>query len=202
MTETFVQELTGIQKLCGHFHLSLQSGSDETLRRMNRHYTTAEYLEGVKRLRTYFSHPAITTDVIAGFPGETESEFDETRKFIRQIGFYELHVFSYSVRQGTRAAEMKDQISDMVRKKRSEELLQIAEKQSHLYRESMLSRPAEVLLEEEKSINGEKYQVGYSPEYIRCAIQAGENIRHGEIVTGTLKYFLERDLILLDRGQF
>jgi len=201
MTETFVQELAGIRKLCGHFHLSLQSGSDETLKRMNRHYTTAEYLEGVKRLRTYFLHPAITTDVIAGFPGETESEFDETRKFIRQIGFYELHVFQYSVRQGTRAAEMKDQISDMVRKKRSEELLQIAEEQSEEFRKGVLTHHTKVLLEEEKEINGKNYLTGYTPEYIRCAVPAAEDVLQGQIVDGTIEEFLEKDLLLLKKGE-
>lgn len=198
MTEKFVSEMAKLSRLCGHFHLSLQSGCDETLKRMNRHYTAEEYLKGVERIRKYFRNPAITTDVIAGFPGETESEFETTRNFIRQVGFYELHVFSYSVRQGTRAAEMKDQIPDPVRKRRSEELLEIAEEQSHHYRESRLSCCEEVLLEEEKTINGRNYLIGYTPEYIRCAVPAGGLARQGEIVKGVLQEFLEKELILLE----
>ena len=125
ITREFAEKLAGLPEFCPHFHLSLQSGCDATLKRMNRHYTTEDYLRRCGILREIFDHPAITTDVIAGFPGETEEEFEETRRFLETVRFYEMHVFKYSKRQGTRAAVMEDQVSEQVKARRSDVLLEL-----------------------------------------------------------------------------
>ena len=197
ITEEFVRGLSGVTKLCHHFHLSLQSGCDTTLQRMNRHYTTAQYLTGVELLRAQFVHPAITTDVIVGFPGETQEEFEISRSFLEQIGFYEMHIFPYSMRKGTVAANRSDQVDDAVKKQRSEILLQMAQKQSHAFREESFDHDAEILLEEEKMIGQKRYQTGYSREYIRMAVQTQEDLQ-GRIITGRPQKFLQKDVLLLD----
>ena len=170
VTEDFARELAAMPKVCPHFHLSLQSGCDETLRRMNRRYTTAEYEEGCRLLRKYFDDPAITTDVIVGFPGETEEEFAATKEFLERIHFYEMHVFKYSRRKGTRADRMPDQVPEQVRSVRSEELIALGERMSQEYRQRHIGKQTEVLLEEAMDIAGEKYFVGYTPEYIKVAV--------------------------------
>lgn len=188
VTPAFVAELKGIGKLCHHFHLSLQSGCDETLARMNRHYTAREYLEKVQLLREAFGNPAITTDVITGFPGETEAEFEQTRQFLETVNFYEMHVFPYSRREGTAAAARKDQIPETVKKKRSEILLALAKKQAKAFRESYIGESVTVLFEERKEIDGVFCQVGYTGEYIRAAKKTGEDLS-GKICTGKLAGF-------------
>ena len=188
ITTDFVTGLKGIGKLCHHFHLSLQSGCDETLARMNRHYTAREYLEKVQLLRAAFGNPAITTDVITGFPGETEAEFEQTRQFLERVNFYEMHVFPYSRREGTVAAARKDQVPETVKKKRSEILLALANKQSRAFRESYIGESVEVLFEERKEIGGVSCQVGYTGEYIRAAKKTGEDLS-GKICVGKLAGF-------------
>lgn len=153
ITEDTAKRLSALPKLCPHFHLSLQSGCDATLRRMNRHYTTKEYAESVALLRSVFEHPAITTDVIVGFPGETEEEFDRTKAFLDEIGFFEMHIFKYSKRAGTRAAVMPDQVSNLLKTKRSEELFALEQKHSVEFRAYYVGREVEVLLEEEKEVD-------------------------------------------------
>ena len=148
VTEKFARGLSKIEKLCPHFHLSLQSGCDATLRRMNRKYSTAEYEKSCDLLRRYFAHPAITTDVIVGFPGETEEEFAETERFLRKIHFYEMHIFKYSRRKGTKAADFPDQIPEPVKAKRSETLIALAEEMSDEFRRYYLGKEVEVLMEE------------------------------------------------------
>lgn len=170
ITEEFVTALAALPKICPHFHLSLQSGCDETLRRMNRHYTTAEYRERCDLLRKHFANPAITTDVIVGFPGETEEEFAVTKAFLEQIHFYEMHVFKYSMRNGTRAARMTDQIPESVKTVRSEELLALEKRMSLEYRRSFLGKPCPVLLEERMTWEGKEYLVGHTPEYVKVAL--------------------------------
>ncbi len=170
VTEDFVKALSEIPEVCPHFHLSLQSGCDETLRRMNRRYTTQEYANSCKLLRTYFSDPAITTDVIVGFQLETEEEFAQTKRFLEEIHFYELHVFKYSRRQGTRAAQMPGQIPEQVKTQRSAELLALGEQMSDAYRRNRRGKPCSVLFEEETVINGMHYYTGFTPEYIRVAV--------------------------------
>ncbi len=170
MTEDFVSALAKLPKICPHFHLSLQSGCDETLKRMNRHYTTEEYAHCCHLLRSAFTNPAITTDVIVGFPGENEAEFAQTKIFLQQIGFYEMHIFKYSLRSGTRAAQMSDQIPESIKTIRSEELLVIEKAMSMKYRQSALNTLQEVLLEEEMSMNGNSYFIGHTREYVKIAV--------------------------------
>lgn len=190
ITPEFAAGLKKTEKLCPHFHLSLQSGCDETLMRMNRHYTAREYLEKVEMLRETFEHPAITTDVIAGFPGESETEFETTKRFLEEVNFYEMHVFQYSRREGTAAAGRKDQVPEDVKKRRSEILLALAKKQSKEFRESYIGKRAEVLFEERREVCGVSCQVGYTREYIRAAKKTGENLS-GKICTGKLAGFAE-----------
>ena len=194
ITPEFVEGLRGIRKLCKHFHLSLQSGCDETLLRMNRHYSTGEYLEKVKLLREAFGHPAITTDVIVGFPGESEAEFEKTRQFLETVNFYEMHVFQYSRREGTVAAKRKDQIPEAVKKIRSEMLLELEKRQSKDFRENYIGRETAVLFEESKEIDGVLCQVGYTGEYIRAAKKTDENLS-GKICAGKLTGFAEDNLL-------
>ena len=148
MTEEFVEGLASVKELCPHFHLSMQSGCDETLKRMNRKYDTEEFLACCDRLRAYFDEPALTTDVIVGFPGETEEEFETTVEFIKKIRFYETHVFKYSRRKGTRADRMPDQIPEQIKTKRSEKLLELHRENSKNYRNRMIGTTVEVLMEE------------------------------------------------------
>ncbi len=171
ITEAFVSELRALPKVCPHFHLSLQSGCDETLRRMNRKYTTAEYAESCALLRHAYVHPAITTDVITGFPAESDAEFAQTRRFLEQIGFYEMHIFPYSKRRGTRAERMPEQIPEQVKKARSAELLALEREQSRAFREYYTGRTVTVLFEEEILLDGRRYMTGFTPEYVRLAME-------------------------------
>jgi len=177
ITESFVEQLSRLPKVCPHFHLSLQSGCDETLARMNRKYTTAEYAHSCELLRSAYEHPAITTDVIVGFPGETEEEFAQTKRFLEQIGFYEMHVFQYSKRHGTRAERMPDQIPEPVKKERSAQLLALEHAQSKAFRDHYIDREQTALFEEAIELDGERYMVGFTPEYVRVAkrLMLGEN---------------------------
>ncbi len=170
VTQENVARLAALPKLCPHFHLSLQSGCDETLKRMNRHYTAGEYLEGVRMLREGFGRPAITTDVIVGFPGETEEEFACTKAFLQEVNFFEMHVFKYSKRAGTRAAVMPDQVPDTVKTRRSNELLRMEEEQSKAFRAYYLGKNAEVLFEENKVIDGAEYLIGHTTDYVKIAV--------------------------------
>ena len=198
ITEEFVQKISALQKLCPHFHMSLQSGCDETLRRMNRHYTTREYLEKVEMLRKYFDRPAITTDVIVGFPGETEEEFLCTEAFLEKVHFYEMHIFKYSKRQGTRAAVMEKQVPDAVKTQRSNRLIQLEQRMSKEYRQSFIGEDIEVLLEEQKEIDGNFYQIGHTKQYIKAALKTQEDTRNC-MVTGILTEFLKDDIMVMER---
>ncbi|MCD8361862.1 MAG: tRNA (N(6)-L-threonylcarbamoyladenosine(37)-C(2))-methylthiotransferase MtaB [Lachnospiraceae bacterium] len=172
MTEDFVRALAGQEKLCPHFHLSLQSGCDATLRRMNRKYDTAQFRQCCERLRRHFHEPALTSDVIVGFPGETDEEFAETLAFLKEIRFYETHVFPYSRRKGTRADRMPDQIPASVKAQRSDVLLALSEENSRAYRERLIGTEVEVLLEEACTIDDAPYLVGYTREYVKVAVPA------------------------------
>lgn len=169
VTEDFAKELSSCTKVCPHFHLSLQSGCDDTLMRMNRKYTSDEFYEGCKILRKYYNRPAITTDVIVGFPGETEEEFNITEKFLEKVHFYEMHIFKYSRRKGTVADKMPGQHTEREKTVRSEKLIELEGRMSEEYRRSFLGTRAEVLFEEENVINGKKYITGYTTTYIRVA---------------------------------
>lgn len=200
ITEEFAKELSQMEKICPHFHLSLQSGCDETLKRMNRHYTCDEYYSRCEILRKYFKNPAITTDVIAGFAGETEEEFAETKTFVEKVNFYEMHVFKYSRRAGTRADRMPNQVPEQVKAKRSGELLALEKTMSRNYRESFIGTETEVLLEEPVTINGERYMIGHTKEYVKAAIPFDESrpeLGKNCFVKGVLKEFLTEEIIYL-----
>lgn len=176
VTENFANRLAVLDKVCPHFHLSLQSGCDSVLKRMNRKYTTEEYLESCKILRRYFDGPAITTDVIVGFPGETEDEFFETKRFLERAGFYEMHIFKYSRRKGTVADKMPNQVPDGIKTLRSDELLRLNERMSDKYRKSFIGKRVPVLFERMADIGGNKYYLGHSREYVEIAVQSEENL--------------------------
>ena len=197
VTEEFASELCKLEKVCPHFHLSLQSGCDATLQRMNRKYTAEEYENGCNILRKYFEHPAITTDVIVGFPGETEEEFATTEAFLERIHFYEMHIFQYSKRQGTRAAVMKDQIPENIKKVRSAKLIELGDKMSEEFRNYYLGREEEVLFEEEVTINGKFYYVGYTKEYVKVAKISAESLEN-QLVKGKLVAVLEDGIYLME----
>lgn len=197
ITEKSAARLAENRKLCPHFHLSLQSGCDDTLRRMNRHYTTAEYAAGVEYLREAFPHPAITTDVIVGFPGETEQEFEETYEFLRRMNLYEIHIFKYSRRKGTRAADMPGQLTNAVQSERSGRLFALEKQQSHDFRSFYLGKEVTVLFEEKKEIDGETYYVGHTKEYVKVAKKTGENLSN-RIMTGRIGGFLEDEILLME----
>lgn len=198
VTEQFARQLSALPGLCPHFHLSLQSGSDAVLGRMNRHYTAGEYFQTTEILRNCFRDPAITTDVIVGFPGETEEEFRETEAFVRKVNFYEMHIFKYSRRQGTRAAMMEGQLTEAEKGRRSAVLAQAEEEMSRSYRAGWLNRETGVLFEEKKQVAGGTYWIGHTPQYVKVAMEAGENADlSGKIVRGTPVGFLTEDILLL-----
>lgn len=172
MTEAFVAELARLSKLCPHFHLSLQSGCDATLRRMNRKYTTAEYREAVGRLRRHFERPAVTTDIIVGFPGETEEEFAETMRFAREIAFSKIHIFKYSRRAGTAADRMEAQIPEPVKAKRSAALSELEVELEEAYRRQFAGAVEPVLFEEEILADGKRYLTGHTTRYVKAALSA------------------------------
>ena len=178
ITEDFVKTISGLEKMCPHFHLSLQSGCDETLRRMNRRYTSEEYYEKCMLLRKYFAHLALTTDVIVGFPGETEEEFEKSKAFIDKVDFYETHIFKYSKREGTKAAVMDNQIPEQIKTARSNELLELGQKKRIKYEEQFVGTTVEVLMEEQIKIDGENYQVGHTKEYVKVALKTEANLQN------------------------
>ena len=197
VTEEFATELAKLSKVCPHFHLSLQSGSQATLKRMNRHYTPGEYLKGVEELRKAFQNPAITTDVIVGFPGETEEEFEETRQFLLNIKLFEMHIFKYSIRKGTIAAKMPDQVPDGMKAERSDVLLAMEEQLSREYREYYIGKEVSVLFEEEKEILGERYQIGHTCQYVKVAYQTDKDLSN-QIVSGKVTRLLTNDVLLME----
>ena len=178
ITEEFAQTLASLPKICPHFHLSMQSGCDETLKRMNRRYTSAVYFEKCEILRSAFEHPALTTDVIVGFPQESEEEFKITRKFIEKVNFYETHVFKYSKRQGTKAAAMEGQIPEPVKGTRSAELIRIGKEHKKAFESWYIGKEIAVLFEEEIERDGQKIWVGHTREYIKVALQSEENLQN------------------------
>lgn len=186
VTEEFAGEISKIPKICPHFHLSLQSGCDGTLARMNRKYGTAEYEKSCDFLRNYFEHPAITTDVIVGFPGETAEEFETTKAFLQKIRFYEMHIFKYSKREGTKASLMPGQVPETEKKARSDELLALADEMSDEFRGYYVGKEAEVLMEEEMYFDGRRHFAGYTKEYVKLAIRTDENLAN-RLVRGTVE---------------
>ncbi|MBP3753763.1 MAG: tRNA (N(6)-L-threonylcarbamoyladenosine(37)-C(2))-methylthiotransferase MtaB [Lachnospiraceae bacterium] len=188
------KRLAALPNLCPHFHLSLQSGCDATLKRMNRHYSTDDYYESVLALRKYFDDPAITTDVIAGFPGETDEEFDTTVAFVKKVAFSDMHIFKFSPRKNTRAAVMDGQLSEDIKNKRSDILLDLALEGAGRYMKSHIGRTEEVLLEEEKTLLGKRYMIGHTPDYIPVAVPS-EGQAPGDIVSVTLSGMLTDEIM-------
>lgn len=186
ISEEFAAALAGMEKICPHFHLSLQSGCDTVLKRMNRKYDTAQYQMHCDILRKYFPHPAITTDVIVGFPGETAEEYEAGKHFLEQIHFYEMHVFKYSRRKGTKAAEMENQVSEQEKALRSAQLIELSKRMSEEYREGLRGQVCIALLEEPFVYEGKNYFTGYTKEYVRVAVESkkgqGNRIVKGKII--------------------
>ena len=178
ITEEFVQAIAALPKMCPHFHLSLQSGCNETLTRMNRRYTSEEFYEKCEILRKYFEKPALTTDVIVGFPQETEEEFETTYEFLKKICFYETHIFKYSKREGTKAAVMQGQIPEQIKAKRSARLIELGEKNRRAYEESFLGKTVEVLVEEKSDVNGKEMWTGHTKEYMKIALESEKNLQN------------------------
>ncbi len=197
VTEHFASELSKLDKICPHFHLSLQSGCDATLKRMNRKYTTKEYERGCELLRKYFVHPAITTDVIVGFPGETEEEFEQTEAYLDHMHFYEMHIFKYSKRKGTRAAVMPDQIDEQIKAARSEKLIALGHDMSKEFRKFYIGKNEEVLFEEKAVIGDKEYFVGYTKEYVKVAKKTDENLEN-QIVSGRISGMLTDEILLFE----
>ena len=197
VTEHFASELSKLDKICPHFHLSLQSGCDATLKRMNRKYTTKEYERGCELLRKYFVHPAITTDVIVGFPGETEEEFEQTKAYLEHIHFYEMHIFKYSKRKGTRAAVMPDQIDEQIKAARSEKLIALGHDMSKEFRKFYIGKNEEALFEEKAVIGDKEYFVGYTKEYVKVAKKTDENLEN-QIVSGRISGMRTDEILLFE----
>lgn len=201
ITRENARRMAAIDKLCPHFHLSLQSGCDSVLKRMNRHYTAEEFMEGVRILREEFDRPAITTDIIVGFPGETPEEFEECRKFAQDVNFYEMHVFKYSPRKGTVAAGMKDQLTDREKTARSDVLLEMSKRNSECYRNQFLGEKLSILWEDSEEIKGRRYMIGHTDRYIRVAVAEddprSENAVSGNITEELVSSFLNCDTLLI-----
>ncbi|MDE7322218.1 MAG: tRNA (N(6)-L-threonylcarbamoyladenosine(37)-C(2))-methylthiotransferase MtaB [Lachnospiraceae bacterium] len=204
VTKEFAESLAKLRHICPHFHLSLQSGCETVLKRMNRHYTPEEYLRVVGFLRRVFDHPAITTDIIVGFPGETAEEFEQTRQFVESVRFYEMHIFKYSKRKGTKAAVMPDQVPEGVKTERSGVLQRIESLDSRDFRAFYIGSDAEVLCEEKREINGKKYWIGHTREYVKVAFlcrdssyEEAENFQN-RLITGKITGFLQNDVLFME----
>lgn len=200
ITEEFAKGISALEHICPHFHLSLQSGCEETLKRMNRHYTPEQFYAGVELLRKTFEHPAITTDVIVGFPGETVEEFETTRAFLEKVKFYEMHVFKYSKRKGTRAAVMENQIPEPVKTQRSNVLIAMDEKDTAIFREYYLGKEAEVLLEEKKEIGGQEYWIGHTKEYVKVALLDDGQDYANYLVKGIITQTFNKEMLLMEQS--
>ena len=199
ITDEFLKHISSNAKICPHFHLSLQSGCDDTLKRMNRRYTTDEYLKKVSLVRKYYDSPAVTTDIITGFPGEDEEEFARTVEFVKRVGFYETHIFRYSKRKGTVAAGLPKQNTEAVKQSRSAVLADINERNGLAYRKAHIDKKIRVLIEEAKEIKGVTYMVGYTDDYVMAAFR--EDIKPGEIVTGTAVDMIDEQTLLARSAQ-
>ena len=195
VTEDFVERLGKVKKICPHFHFSLQSGCDKTLKAMNRHYTSDEYYEKCKLIRKYIDNPAFTTDVIVGFPGETEEDYISSREFVKKVKFAELHVFKYSKRDGTVAAKMPNQIDEKIKTLRSEDLIKTGEELTKEFRQAKIGQDTTVLFEEKILLDNKEYWVGHTVDYIKIAVPEKENLE-GQIRKVNVKDFLTNQIML------
>ncbi len=197
ITDEFMREIVKIPSFCPQFHLSLQSGCDKTLERMNRKYTSGEYFNRCECIRRYYPNAAITTDVIAGFPGETEEEFSETKKFLERVKFSKIHVFKYSRREGTKAAGMENQITDSVKAARSDELMALEENMRVEYLERLTGTEQEVLFEESVKIWEQEYFIGHTKEYVKTAVLTEQDLTN-KILTVKIKNLLNTEIVLAE----
>ena len=197
ITDEFMREIVKIPSFCPQFHLSLQSGCDKTLERMNRKYTSGEYFNRCECIRRYYPNAAITTDVIAGFPGETEEEFSETKKFLERVKFSKIHVFKYSRREGTKAAGMENQITDSVKAARSDELMALEENMRVEYLERLTGTEQEVLFEESVKIGEQEYFIGHTKEYVKTAVLTEQDLTN-KILTVKIKNLLNTEIVLAE----
>lgn len=195
VTEDFVERLGKVKKICPHFHFSLQSGCDKTLKAMNRHYTSDEYYEKCQLIRKYIDNPAFTTDVIVGFPGETEEDYISSREFVKKVKFAELHVFKYSKRDGTVAAKMPNQIDEKIKTLRSEDLIKTGEELTKKFRQAKIGQDSTVLFEEKILLDNKEYWVGHTVDYIKIAVPEKENLE-GQIRKVNVKDFLTNEIML------
>ena len=195
VTEDFVERLGKVKKICPHFHFSLQSGCDKTLKAMNRHYTSDEYYEKCQLIRKYINNPAFTTDVIVGFPGETEEDYISSREFVKKVKFAELHVFKYSKRDGTVAAKMPNQIDEKIKTLRSEDLIKTGEKLTKEFRQAKIGQDTTVLFEEKILLDNKEYWVGHTVDYIKIAVPEKETLE-GQIRKVNVKDFLTNEIML------
>ena len=195
ITEEFLEGIVKTGKVCPHFHLSLQSGCNKTLKNMNRRYSAQEYAEKCELIRKFYPAPALTTDVIVGFPQETEENFEESYEFVKKIHFYETHIFKYSRRHGTKAASMDGQLTEAAKAQRSDRMLELHEIRAREYEEAMIGKKMELLLEEEIEIDGRPWYVGHSREYVRAVISKTDAHRVNDLVTVKAVAFV-RDHIL------
>lgn len=196
--ENFIKSLSKIDKFCPHFHLSLQSGCDKTLKSMNRKYTADEFYEGVKLIRKYFASPAITTDIIVGFPGETKKDFEESKTFVEKVKFYETHIFPYSIREGTKAANMP-QVDGNEKVRRANILNEINLKNQKEFRALRIGKEDELLCEEIFIKDGIEYFTGYTKEYVKVAV-LNSDLKTNDIVSGRIVDFLTDDILLLEKS--
>lgn len=198
ITEEFVEELVKYEKVCPHFHLSLQSGCDATLKRMNRKYSVREYEKALTILRKYYDKPALTTDVIVGFVGESEEEFEATRQYLERINLYEMHIFKYSVREGTRAEKMEGHIPENVKSDRSAILLEMAENHRQAYNKSFIGCEEQVLLEEKVVIQGKQYMQGYTSRYVRVVVSSQDKLESNQIIKVKINKLMDNNLLLAE----
>ena len=194
VSENFASEISKLEKVCPHFHLSLQSGCDETLKRMKRRYNTQEFKEKCSILRKYYDKVAITTDIIAGFPGETIEEFEETKHFVREIGFYETHIFKYSPRKGTKAAEMPAQVPEATKSERSKTLIAIGTENKRAFVTAFLGEKLEILVEEKVKVQGQEYWSGHTKEYLKVLVRTKEDLT-GKFVSVVAKDIVDEEYI-------
>ena len=198
ITEEFLEGIVATGKVCPHFHLSLQSGCNKTLKNMNRRYSAQEYAEKCELIRKYYPAPALTTDVIVGFPMETEEDFEESYEFVKNIHFYETHIFKYSRRHGTKAAAMDGQLTEAVKAQRSEKLLELHDIRAKEYEEAMIGKTIELLLEEEIEEDGKMWYVGHSREYVRAVIEKTEAHQVNDLVEAKVTGFVADHLLRVE----
>ena len=195
ITDEFMRRLTKVQSFCPHFHLSLQSGCDETLKRMNRKYTCSEYMEGCETIRKYYEDAAITTDVIVGFPEESDEEFEVTKKYLRDVNFAQMHIFKYSKREGTVAAANKNQVDDRVKSARSDVLIKLGREMHLDFMNKYLGKKVPVLFEEIIKVDSVEYYMGHTMEYLKVAVKTDKNLQN-QILEVEITQVLNDEIVL------